>query len=324
MVFEPALVKIEPGDTVKFVATDKGHNAETIKGMLPDGAAPFAGKINEDIAVTFDKAGVYGVQVHAALRHGHGRRWSWSASPPTWIRPRPSRIPARRSRCSPRCSTSSRRPRRPPSDAACEAACRGATGAVATGKADCSDPRAPIRVPRSSPTASGRSSCFGALYAGLAILAWLPVFYGELELSTAFAPRDWHVHEMLYGYLPAVITGFLLTAIPNWTGRLPLQGRAADRARRWLDRGPHRGDHSRLRSAGWPRRVIDARFLLLVAAAAAREIIAGSNWRNLKVVSRSCVLAVGNIVFHVEAHVARRRRLRHPHRHRRRGDADHR
>ena len=38
MVFEPALVKVAPGDTVKFVATDKGHNAETIKGMLPDGA----------------------------------------------------------------------------------------------------------------------------------------------------------------------------------------------------------------------------------------------------------------------------------------------
>ena len=38
------------------------------------------------------------------------------------------------------------------------------------------------------------------------------------------APRDWHVHEMLYGYLPAVITGFLFTAIPNWTGRMPLQG----------------------------------------------------------------------------------------------------
>ena len=38
MVFEPALVKIAPGDTVKFVATNKGHNAETIKGMLPEGA----------------------------------------------------------------------------------------------------------------------------------------------------------------------------------------------------------------------------------------------------------------------------------------------
>jgi pseudoazurin len=62
MVFEPALVRIEPGDTVKFIATDKSHNAETIKGMLPAGAAPFAGKMNEDVSVTFDKAGVYGVK----------------------------------------------------------------------------------------------------------------------------------------------------------------------------------------------------------------------------------------------------------------------
>jgi pseudoazurin len=62
MVFEPALVKIEPGDTVKFVAADKSHNAETIKNMLPEGAAPFAGKMSEDVAVTFDKPGVYGIK----------------------------------------------------------------------------------------------------------------------------------------------------------------------------------------------------------------------------------------------------------------------
>ena len=62
MVFEPWLVKIEPGDTVKFVSTDKGHNAETINGMLPEGAAPFVGKVNQDIAVSFDKPGVYGVK----------------------------------------------------------------------------------------------------------------------------------------------------------------------------------------------------------------------------------------------------------------------
>ena len=62
MVFEPALVKIEPGDTVKFVAADKGHNAESIKGMLPADAVPFAGKNNEDVTVTFDKPGAYGVK----------------------------------------------------------------------------------------------------------------------------------------------------------------------------------------------------------------------------------------------------------------------
>lgn len=62
MVFEPAIVKVEPGDTVKFIATDKSHNAETIKGMLPDGATTFVGKMNEDVTVKFDKAGVYGVK----------------------------------------------------------------------------------------------------------------------------------------------------------------------------------------------------------------------------------------------------------------------
>jgi hypothetical protein len=63
-----------------------------------------------------------------------------------------------------------------------------------------------------------------SIQAAVAILVWLPVLFGELQLTSAFAPRDWHIHEMLYGYLPAVITGFLFTAIPNWTGRLPLQG----------------------------------------------------------------------------------------------------
>lgn len=60
MVFEPALVKVNPGDTVRFVATDKGHNAEIIETMKPDGAASFVGKMNEDVSVTFDKPGVYG------------------------------------------------------------------------------------------------------------------------------------------------------------------------------------------------------------------------------------------------------------------------
>jgi len=63
----------------------------------------------------------------------------------------------------------------------------------------------------------------GALYAGLSILVWIPVFHGRLAIASAFAPRDWHIHEMLYGFLPAVVTGFLFTAIPSWTGRLPIR-----------------------------------------------------------------------------------------------------
>ena len=60
MVFEPALVKIAPGDSVTYVATDKGHNAESIVSMLPAGAASFKGKMNQNITVKFDKPGVYG------------------------------------------------------------------------------------------------------------------------------------------------------------------------------------------------------------------------------------------------------------------------
>ena len=69
MAFEPAFLKIAPGDSVKFVATAKGHNAESIPGMLPAGAVPFKGKVNEEIEVTFTKAGLYGYKClpHAGL-----------------------------------------------------------------------------------------------------------------------------------------------------------------------------------------------------------------------------------------------------------------
>lgn len=59
MVFEPAFLQISAGDTVKFVPTDKGHNAETIKGMFPEGGNEFKGKIGEEFSVTFDVEGAY-------------------------------------------------------------------------------------------------------------------------------------------------------------------------------------------------------------------------------------------------------------------------
>jgi pseudoazurin len=62
MVFEPSLVKVAKGDTVTFIPTDKGHNAETVKGLLPEGAKPFKGKINETLKVTFDVDGAYVVK----------------------------------------------------------------------------------------------------------------------------------------------------------------------------------------------------------------------------------------------------------------------
>src|SRR6516164_8860256 len=114
----------------------------------------------------------------------------------------------------------------------------------------------------------------GAVYAGLGILIWLPLFFGSLTLATAFSPLDWHIHEMLYGYLPAVMTGFLLTAIPNWTGRLPLQGAAlAVLVAVWIA-GRVAVCFSTL-IGPIATGVLDVLFLVLIAAAAAREVVAG-------------------------------------------------
>ncbi len=62
MIFEPASLRVASGDTVKFVASAKGHNAESVAGMLPEGAEEFAGKINEEIEVTLTEPGFYGVK----------------------------------------------------------------------------------------------------------------------------------------------------------------------------------------------------------------------------------------------------------------------
>ncbi len=140
----------------------------------------------------------------------------------------------------------------------------------------------------------------GSIHAALAILVWLPVFYGEITLTSAFAPRDWHVHEMLYGYLPAVITGFLFTAIPNWTGRLPLQGTPLlVLVLVWI---AGRLCVAFSAETGWlAAMLVDASFLSMVAAAATREILAGRNWRNLNVVVLVLLLLAGNVAFHLEA-----------------------
>src|SRR5690348_13217218 len=63
-----------------------------------------------------------------------------------------------------------------------------------------------------------------AIWSAIAIPLWLALFSGRSGLPTALAPTVWHVHEMVFGYAAATVAGFLLTAIPNWTGRMPLQG----------------------------------------------------------------------------------------------------
>ena len=59
MVFEPSVLSIQEGDTVLFEATDVSHNSASIPGMIPQGATPWTGAMNQDIKVTFDKEGVY-------------------------------------------------------------------------------------------------------------------------------------------------------------------------------------------------------------------------------------------------------------------------
>ena len=142
---------------------------------------------------------------------------------------------------------------------------------------------------------------FGAIYAGAMVPLWLAVFAGNVHVPTVLAPRDWHVHEMLFGYVASVIAGFLLTAVPNWTGRLPIQGLPLEILfAAWVA--------GRLATTfsgfiGWQAAlVVDAAFLLLLAAAAAREIVAGRKWNNLKVVGIVSLLAMVNVAFHVEAH----------------------
>ena len=62
MVFEPAFVKAEPGDTIHFIPTDKSHNVEAIKDILPEGVEIFKSKINEEYTLTVTEAGLYGVK----------------------------------------------------------------------------------------------------------------------------------------------------------------------------------------------------------------------------------------------------------------------
>lgn len=142
----------------------------------------------------------------------------------------------------------------------------------------------------------------GAAWAAACIGLWIPQFAGGFAMRTAYSPLDWHIHEMLYGYVAAVVAGFLLTAIPNWTGRLPINGMPLIAlSALWLA-----GRLAILFSAqiGVPlAALIDISFLVTIAFVAAREIIAGRNWRNLRVLALVGVLIAGNVVFHAEVYL---------------------
>jgi uncharacterized protein involved in response to NO len=143
----------------------------------------------------------------------------------------------------------------------------------------------------------------GALWAAVAVMVWLPQYFGELSLANAFQPMDWHAHEALFGYGGAVVAGFLLTAVPNWTGRLPLRGRPLLALFLvWLG---GRAAVALSATIGWaPAALIDCAFLVLLCAALGREIVAARNWRNLRVLIGVAVLALANLAFHIEAHVS--------------------
>ena len=138
-----------------------------------------------------------------------------------------------------------------------------------------------------------------SLFAGLAVPAWIAMFAGGGAPNFLYAPREWHVHEMVFGFLPAVIAGFLLTAIPNWTDRPPIKGMklmllflvwVAGRvviAIPWL---------TPLLAA-----TIDVAFLVLLAGLVWRELAAAGSWNHAPVGVVISLYAGANILFHILA-----------------------
>lgn len=136
-----------------------------------------------------------------------------------------------------------------------------------------------------------------ASWAILAMVLWMATIVLGFPAGGAYGAVEWHAHEMLFGFAPAVLAGFLLTAVPNWTGRLPVSGRplvallsvwAAGRAAMLLT-----GTIGVL-----PAVAIDASFLLSLLFICAREVIAGRKWKDLKVVGGLTALSIANMFFH--------------------------
>lgn len=139
-----------------------------------------------------------------------------------------------------------------------------------------------------------------ALWTSLSMVAWALMISGRLVPPLALDAVSWHAHEFLFGYLGAVIAGFLLTAVPNWTGRPPLIGWSLGALTvLWLIGRMVVAIPADL--TGWQVAAIDLAFPLLLAAAVTREIVASRNWRNLIVLAMLAVFILANAVFHWEA-----------------------
>lgn len=166
----------------------------------------------------------------------------------------------------------------------------------------------PTHVPRYRDTAFPAVFAHGfrpffllaGIWAPIALAVSIEMIQGRIALPTVFDPVTWHYHEMLFGYVAAAIAGFLLTAIPNWTGRLPLQGGPLlGLVLLWLA-----GRVAVAISAiigPWPAALIDLAFLFVLAAIALRELLAGKNWRSLPIVFAVGLFLTGNALSHLVA-----------------------
>jgi uncharacterized protein involved in response to NO len=137
------------------------------------------------------------------------------------------------------------------------------------------------------------------VWAPLSMALFIAMFQGFISLPTAFDAVAWHYHEMLFGYVAAVLAGFALTAIPNWTGRLPLQGPPLLVLVLFWLAGRGAVAASALIGAG-PAAAIDLLFLAGLAAVILREIVAGRNWRNLPLVAAVILFFLCNGLLHLE------------------------
>lgn len=140
---------------------------------------------------------------------------------------------------------------------------------------------------------------FGSLYAALSILLWVPWYLGFLRIPTAMSPIAWHQHELLFGYVPAIIAGFLLTAMPNWTKRKRLTGTPLVLLfALWL---AGRFAIFMSEKIGLPAaNVINLAFLIVLGLYALREVVAAKNKRNYKLVAVIGLLAASQALFFYE------------------------
>ena len=138
-----------------------------------------------------------------------------------------------------------------------------------------------------------------AVWAIVALALWIGALTGIWQLAPGYGALAWHAHEMLFGYGSAVVAGFLLTAVPNWTGRLPIAGwRLALLFMIW---GLARLSFLAIGTLGpLPGAAIDSVFLPCVLIVMAREVMIGRNWRNLAPLAIVGLLAAANIIFHAE------------------------